>query len=222
MAYKPFGEVQVMEQAPANPELAEIQRKAKLRTDSIAAQKASTGLANEAVSAKQQAAAKMLSGFDQKAQADSAKMSQQAAEGLATNAGQSGGFGGYGALLQSAQQTGQGLANLGLQQSAERGSMELQQNEGILSAKQQAAKALQDQLSFETEVGGASTDELAMKNEVDAKLASSTAAHASDWTGEQDAVASEMEAYASSLPEGAAKQHALYLAKQVRDGSIDV
>jgi hypothetical protein len=211
-----------MEQAPANPELAEIQRKAKLREATLGAKQSMTGLAQENVGAKQQAAAKMLGSFDQKAQAQKADMSQQAAEGLAANAGQSGGFGGYGALLQSAQQTGQGLANLGLQQSAERGSMELQQNEGIASAKQSAAQALLDQLSFETEAGGASTDELAMKNEVDAKLASSTAAHASDWTGEQDAVASEMEAYASSLPEGAAKQHALYLAKQVRDGSIDV
>ncbi len=208
--------------ANLSPEMAEVQRKAKLRDESIAAMKSATGLANEGVAAKQKAAAQMLTGFDQKAQAQKADMSQQAAEGLAANAAQSGGFGGYGALLQSAQQTGQGLANLGLQQAAERGQMELAQNEGILSAKQQAAKALQDQLAFETEAGSAATDVQAMKNAVDAKFDELVAAHASDWVGEQDAVASDLEAYASSLPEGAAKQYALYLAKQVRDGSIDV
>ena len=222
MAWYPQGNVQVMEKAPDNPELVEMKRKAKLREETLGAKKSVTGLAQENVAAKQQAAAQMLSSFDKKAQADSAKMSQQASEGLAANAGQSGGFGGYGALLQSAQQTGQGLANLGLQQAAERGTMEMAQNEAVASAKQNAAQALLDQLAFEAEAGGAATDEMAMKSMVDDELKRSTAAHAEDYMGEQDAVANEMVAYASSLPEGAAKQYALYLAKQVRDGSIDV
>ncbi len=208
--------------ANLSPEMAEVQRKAKLRDESIAAMKSATGLANEGVAAKQKAAAQMLTGFDQKAQAQKADMSQQAAEGLAANATQSGGFGGYGALLQSAQQTGQGLANLGLQQAAERGQMELAQNEGILSAKQQAAKALQDQLAFETEAGSAATDVQAMKNAVDAKFDELVAAHAEDYYGEQDAVAKELEAWAAALPQGAAKQYAFYIAKQVRNGDIDV
>lgn len=206
---------------PANP-FAEIQRKASLRNQALAGKKAQTKLADAAVSAKQQAASKMLGAFDDNAKADQSKMSQAGAEGLAANAGQSGAMGGYGAMLQAQQQTGQGLAQLGLQQQAARGEMQSSQLESELVAKQQAAQALMDQIAFETEAGGQATDDEQMIGLVDDKFDSIVAANANNYLGEDQAVADEMEIYADSLPEGPAKVHAKYLADQVRKGNIDV
>jgi hypothetical protein len=114
------------------------------------------------------------------------------------------------------------LAQLGLQQQAARGQMESSQLESTLGAKQQAAQALMDQIAFETEAGGQATDDEQMIGLVDDKFDSVVAANADNYFNEDEAVAGELEVYASSLPEGPAKAHAKYLADQVRKGNIDV
>lgn len=222
MAWSPFGQVQVQEKAVATPEMDEIARKAKLRETAKAGWQEKTNLAQGAVKNREQAAAKMLGSFDTSAQAQKADMSQQAAEGLAANAARGGRYGGYGAMLQAQQQTGQGLAQLGLQQQAERAKIETSGMDAIEAARQAAAQQMIDQAAFEAEAGSAATDVDQMKGLVDDKLKQISEAHASDYMGEQEAVASEMRQYAAALPAGPAKDYALYLAKQVEDGSIDV
>lgn len=218
----PFGQVQVQEKPQATPEMDEISRKAGLRKQALNQWGEIAGGAQKAVTTKQQAAAKMLGSFDADAQAQKAAMTQQASEGLAANAARGGRFGGYGAMLQAQQQAGQGLAQLGLQQQAERGKLEASNLDAIEAAREKAAQTMLDKIAFEAEAGSDATDVDQMKSQVDAKLAEFTKAHASDWVGEQEAVAGELEAYAAALPPGPAKYYARYIAKQVRDGSIDV
>lgn len=206
----------------AKSEMDEIARKAKLRQQAVGGWKQKADLAQQQVGTRQQAAAKMLGAFDTESQAQKATMSQQAAEGLAANAARGGRFGGYGAMLQAQQQTGQGLAQLGLQQQAERNKLEASNLESIDAARQNAAQALIDQAAFEAEAGSESSDIEQMKSLVDKKLKQSTEAHSSDYVGEQEAVASEMRQYAAAMPPGPARDYALYLAQQVQEGNIDV
>lgn len=218
----PFGEVQVQEKPVATAEMDELSRKAGLRKQALSQWENIAGNAQKAVTTKQQAAAKMLSSFDADAQAQKAGMTQQASEGLAANAARGGRFGGYGAMLQAQQQTGQGLAQLGLQQQAERGKLEASNLDAIEAAREKAAQTMLDKIAFEAEAGSESSDIEQMRSLVDKKLEEFTQAHASDWMGEQEAVAGEMRQYAAALPPGPVKDYALYIAQRVEDGDIDV
>lgn len=206
----------------AKSEMDEISRTAGLRKQALNQWGEIAGGAQKAVTTKQQVAAKMLGSFDADAQAQKAAMTQQASEGLAANAARGGRFGGYGAMLQAQQQAGQGLAQLGLQQQAERGKLEASNLDAIEAAREKAAKTMLDKLAFEAEAGSDATDVDQMKSLVDKKLKQSTEAHSSDYAGEQKAVASEMRQYAAAMPPGPARDYALYLAQQVQNGSIDV
>jgi hypothetical protein len=203
-------------------DMAAIKTKAGLRQQAVAAKKSQTDLANQGVSAKQKAAADMLGAQGKEFGAQKQDLTQQAAEGLAANAGQSGGMGGYGAMLQAQNQAGQGLAQLGLQQQAMRQQLQAQTDESIYGAREKAAQALMDQVAFEAEAGTGADDDAAEVNIVNDKFDEIVAANSNNWVGEDEDVAASLESYAATLPPGAGKNHALYLANQVRKGNIDV